>query len=175
MDQEKCCCCNKIYDKNHPSDFKEKRNGKFKGFYHITEATIRDYKELHTNLAHKFYIGTITCRKCAYKLKDYSKSKTEKQDHTALADDVNLNKIPKFTHQIEGDTLQKEKEGQDEGIYFLLISEIMEKEQKMASRYEEVVKKLGIDKVMEILDIFDPPETRKSSLLFNYLRTLNLV
>jgi len=115
----RCCCCDKIFDAHDPNDFKEKRNGKFKSFYHITEATIGDYKEFHANLAHKFHIGDITCRKCTYKVRNYINSKSNNQDHTVLYEEVNLNKIPKYyTQQIEEDILQKEEKEHDEGIYF---------------------------------------------------------
>jgi len=118
-----------------------------KDFYHITEATMGDYKELHSNLAHNFHIGDISCRKCTYKVRNYINSKAKKQDHAVLNDEVNLSKIPKYTHQIEEYMLQKEEKGHYE--------ETTEKEQNVASRYEDVVKKLGIDKVMEIFDNID--------------------
>jgi hypothetical protein len=172
METIKCCCCDKIYDERNPSTFKEKNSGKFKGFYHITEATMGDYKELHSNLAHNFHIGDISCRKCTYKVRNYINSKAKKQDHAVLDDEVNLSKIPKYTHQIEENMLQKEERGHYEGIYFLLISEITEKEQNVASRYEDVVKKLGIDKLMEIFDNIDPSGVVSRIIFLNYLRTL---
>jgi hypothetical protein len=110
-----CCCCDKIYDTRHPEDFKEKRSGKFISFRRITETTIGDYKELYTNLAHKLHIGDISCRKCAYKVKDHSKSKSEDQDHTILNEEVKKNKIRKISHGEEEKKLQEEKRAQEEG------------------------------------------------------------
>ena len=111
MEQEKiikCCCCGKIYDKHHSSDFKEKRNGKYKDFYHITGGTIDTYKELHEKFANKLHIGDIPCRKCAYKVKDYIKSKTKKRELEFLDEESNSNKIRKETIETEE---FKEQEG----------------------------------------------------------------
>jgi uncharacterized protein YaaW (UPF0174 family) len=104
MGQEKiikCCCCDKIYDKHHSNDFKEKRNGKYKDFYHITEATIGDYKELHEKIANKLHIGDILCRRCAYKVKDYMKLKRKKSDAAFLDEEPKSNKIRQETIEID--------------------------------------------------------------------------
>jgi hypothetical protein len=162
----KCCCCDKIYDTRHPNDFKEKRNGKYKDFYHITEATIGDYKELHEKLTNKLHIGDIPCRGCAYKVKDYMKSKTKKREFKFLDEEHSSNKIRKET--IEIDDVKEQKEG----TLSLITLEIKRNEEEVSFRFEAIMEKLGINKMKELLDNIDPSGVVSRIIFLNYLRTL---
>lgn len=113
MDTIRCCCCVKFT--TYAIQTTSKRNEMANSLVFITlQRQQLVITKNYTNLAHKFRIGDIPCRKWAYKLNDYLKSKSEDQEHAYLDDEVKLNKIRKYTHQIEEDKFQKETNTQKE-------------------------------------------------------------